>query len=627
MSVVRIERNGNRIWAEIPYAGGRGPIEAKRVDGYRWNKANKVWTYPLDLHTCRALRRVFKGALEIGPDLAAWARNEIEREKVLARTAGLALDTTLPLPNVMRLAPDMAKAMYNRGFQTVAAVWGATNRTYLLADVPGLGKTVEAFAGLLEGNIHTGRVLVIAPKTAVRLTWEHEVNKWFPAGMARVFVAQGTRAEREQVLDAYRSFKADHQLAFLIINAEMVRWRKANERKGIKEEIQYPQLFDITWDAIIGDEVHKYLMRSNPRSDNVSQVGYGFQQLRHAEDGMRIALTGTPMKGKPKNLWPTLHWLRPATYTSQWSWMGRYYKWQASEYTQSGKVFTDELLEDAELHLAQDLKTIMLRRTKDELHKINPSWAPPPKTYIEVFVDLTPAERKAYRRIENDAEIHFKNQIMTVNGLLAEMTRLKQAAGSTLAIEDGNVRLALPSAKVEWLLDDFLPSRGITGDLKTEQGQNKVIIASQFTQWINLAHNALLEAGISCFKLTGQTSDGERERQVRAFQDNPKSARVFLLNTNAGGVSLTLDAADDVVIIDETWNPDDQIQVEDRVHRTSRTDHYVNVTYVRARGTIEEDIAAANEYKDQLQHSILDAARGIEWARAKYGAKLAEERL
>lgn len=626
MSVVRIERNGNRIWAEIPYAGGRGPIEAKRVDGYRWNKANKVWTYPLDLHTCRALRRVFKGALEIGPDLAAWARNELEREKVLARTAGLTLDTTLPLPNVERLAPEMAKAMYNRGFQTVAAVWGATNRTYLLADVPGLGKSIEAFAGLLEGNIVAGRVLIIAPKTAVRLTWEHEVHKWL-GDLATAYVATGAREDRQRVIAEMLAADPTNHLRILIINAEMVRWKKGNPATRTPDKIQFPQLFDVEWDAIIGDEVHKYLMRSNPRSNNVSQVGYGFQQLQHAEDGMRIALTGTPMKGKPKNLWPTLHWLRPKTYTSQWNWMGRYYKWEPNAYSTSGKTYTDELLEDAELQLAQDLTNIMLRRTKDELHKINPEWAPPPKTYIEVFVDLSPAERKAYRRIEDAAEIHFKNQVMMVNGLLAEMTRLKQAAGSTLAIEDGNVRLALPSAKVEWLLDDFLPSRGITGDLKTEQGQNKVIIASQFTQWINLAHNALLEAGISCFKLTGQTSDGERERQVRMFQDNPKSARVFLLNTNAGGVSLTLDAADDVVIIDETWNPDDQLQVEDRAHRTSRTDHYVNVTYVRARGTIEEDIAAANEYKDQVQHSILDAARGIEWARAKYGAKLTEERL
>ena len=618
---VYIERNGNRIWAEIPYANGRGPIDAKRVDGYRWNKPNKVWTYPLDLHTCRALRRVFKEHLEIGPDLTAWARNEIERETQLARTAGLALDTTLPLPNVERLAPDMAQAMYSRGFQTVAAVWGATNRTYLLADVPGLGKSIEAFGGLLEGNIVAGRVLIIAPKTAVRLTWEAEVKKWL-GDLARVFVAQGTREQRQRVIAEHWSADPTTHLNILIVNAEMLRWRKANERKGIKPEIQYPMLFDVEWDAIIGDEVHKYLMRSNPRSDNVSQVGYGFQQLKHAEDGMRIALTGTPMKGKPKNLWPTLHWLRPGTYTSQWNWMGRYYKWEPNQYSTSGKTYTDELLEDAELQLAQDLQNIMLRRTKDELHKINPEWAPPPKSYIDVFVDLTPAERKAYRRIEDLAEIHFKNQIMTVNGLLAEMTRLKQAAGSTLALEDGKVRLSLPSAKVDWLLDDFLPSRGITGDLKTEQGQNKVIIASQFTQWIDLAHGALLDAGIACFKLTGATPDRERERQVRMFQENPNSARVFLLNTNAGGVSLTLDAADDVVIVDETWNPDDQLQVEDRAHRTSRTDHYVNITYVRSRGTIEEDIAAANINKDQVQHSILDAARGVEWARAKYGAKV-----
>lgn len=621
---VYIERDGNRIAAVIPYDNGRGPQVAKHVDGYRWRAQDKTWTYPLDLHTCRALRRVFGVELSIGPNLHAWARAEIEREKTLARTGGVSLDTTMKLEAVESLLPEMAQAMYARGYQTVAARWGADARRYLLADVPGLGKCLESFGALLEGNITSGRVLIVAPRTAVRSTWEPEVAKWL-ADLGRVFVADGARARRDEVISNFMSTDPTDRLNFLIINAEMVRWRKAQpatfSKPAVEEKIEYQQLFDIEWDAIIGDEVHKYLMRANPKSNNVSAVGHGFQKLRHMPDGMRMALTGTPMKGKPRNLWGTLHWLRPETYTSQWRWLKRYYKTVPNAYATSGETITDNLLGDAELELAQDLAPIMLRRTKDELHGINPDWAPPPKTYITAWVDLSAEERRGYRAIEKDAEIKFRGQTMNVNGLLAEMTRLKQAAGSALGIEGGVVQPRLPSAKLDWLLDDFLPSRGITGDPKQDQGENKVIIASQFTKLVNLAAETLRGKGIQCYVLTGATNDRDRAAQIKAFQETD-DVRVFLLNTNAGGVSVTLDRADDVVLLDETSNPDDQLQVEDRAHRTSRTDHYVNITYVRALGTIEEEIAAGNQHKDEVQYNVMDAARGIEWAKAKYAANI-----
>lgn len=621
---VYIERDGQRIIANIPWMNSMGPRMAKRVDGYRWSPSNKVWTYPLDLVTCRALRSVFREALDIGPGLADWARAEIAREAQLRRTAGHDLSTTMNLRTVEALAPDMASAMYARGYQTVAAIFGATARRFLLADAPGLGKSLESFGALLEGNITSGRVLIVAPKTSLRATWEPEIVKWLGEDLASVYVADGTRQQRLDVIDLfqYKSKMESTKLHFLIVNAEMVRWRKADKAGVRPEKVEFPTLHGIQYDAIIGDEVHRYLMRANPRSNNVSAVGYGFQQLRNAEDGMRMALTGTPMKGKAKNLWGTLHWLRPETYTSQWRWAKRYYVSEANEYASSGETITDILMEGAEEMMGRELQSIMLRRMKDELHNINPGWAPPPKTYIEVFVDLTPEQRRAYRRIEEDAEIQFHGQVMTVNGMLAEMTRLKQAAGCTLSIKDGVVQPALPSGKFDWLLDDFLPSRGITGDPATEQGSSKVVIASQFTKFINLWAAALTEKGIKTHVLTGETNDNMRARIIHDFQDNPASPRVFLLNTNAGGVSVTLDVADDMVIMDETWVPDEQEQVEDRIHRTSRTDHFVNITYVRSRDTIEEEIAAINQDKDATQKAILDGARGVEWARRKYGAKV-----
>jgi SNF2 family DNA or RNA helicase len=82
-----------------------------------------------------------------------------------------------------------------------------------------------------------------------------------------------------------------------------------------------------------------------------------------------------------------------------------------------------------------------------------------------------------------------------------------------------------------------------------------------------------------------------------------------------------LDAADDIVLAGETWVPDEQEQVEDRVHRASDVKHQVDCWYLRTKGTVEEAIANTNVEKAESNHVVLDANRGLAFAR-----KLQDER-
>jgi SNF2 family DNA or RNA helicase len=645
---VKVERDGNRIMAFIPWMEGRGKDLAKEVAGRKpiWKDGKFVcWSYPLTMATCLSLREVFGEDLQIGPRLWEWASAEKGRHAELKSTRGLTGLETVELETVWALAPNMAEAMENRGYQTVGARFGALARRFILADAPGLGKSLESMGALLEGGLTEGRVLIVAPRSSLNLTWANEIRKWLGSRLASVTVATGTKAQREKTLAKYlevssRPTSPNHTYAdlhFLIINAEMVRWRPARKAQGkrpaVTEKVEYPDLHRIPWDAIIGDEVHKYLMKANPRAKQVSAVGYGFQKLRLADNGMKFALTGTPMKGKPKNLWGTLHWLYPETYTSQWGWMERYFKSKANAYTGSGKEFTNDLLPGAEEKMAAELAPIMIRRTKPELRKLNPAWAPPDKEYFDIWVEMTPEQEKAYREVEQDAEIYADGRILSINGMLAECTRFKQAAGCAVGLT-GNTLAAirkgenptklvprLPSAKLDWLVEDFLPRRGISANLAEQEGNNKVVIGSQFTSMIKLWSNELNRLGIPNFALTGETSDKDREWMGNEFQKPDSRVRVFFLNTNAGGVSITLDAADDMVIMDETWVPDEQEQLEDRIHRTSRVDHYVNIYYVRTKGTIEEEIAESNAAKDLTQKTILDGDAAVEWFTKRFNAR------
>jgi hypothetical protein len=51
-------------------------VEARRLPNARWSSNDEVWVFPLSWASCVAARTTFGERLEIGPQLAAWAREE-----------------------------------------------------------------------------------------------------------------------------------------------------------------------------------------------------------------------------------------------------------------------------------------------------------------------------------------------------------------------------------------------------------------------------------------------------------------------------------------------------------------------------------------------------------------------
>jgi SNF2 family DNA or RNA helicase len=639
---VVVEKIGNRIHLRSPF---EYKDRAKGLPGARWSKSSKSWTYACDLEICRMMREEFREELEIGPELFAWAQNEVSRERAattMLRATGVSYDAkSVVVPTrVERLTPKIAWGFRGKPYQVPGARFLAYARQALIADEPGMGKTIQTLAALVENLTEGGRVLVLAPKTSVTAVWREELRKWLEGFEHSVTVLSGlTPAKTQERLEEYDALPDDGRLHFLLANAEIVRIKStmtctrvgsekgcdgtyewcefADKHKGAVEP-RLPQLFKRQWDAIVADETHKWLI--NTRGKKASQVGRGFVALKTVDDGLRYALTGTPYKGKKHNLWGTLNWLRPKVYTSKWNWIERYFEVQKTDYS---RVIGD-IIPEREESLMRSLDALCLRRTKAEIRKINPDWMPPEKIYHQVKVPMDPKQAKAYKSITRDAEVKLKGGTLTALGVLAEFTRLKQFASCYGYINDrGEFMPSLPSGKFDWLLE-FLEERGIEtksgtakyGDLSEEV--HKVVIASQFTKNINLWAAELVARGIPCYVLTGQTSEGKRSELVRRFQTDDRP-RVFLINTMAGGVSITLDAADDVVIMDETWIPDDQLQVEDRAHRASNVKHQVHIWYVRAEDTIEEMIAEANFAKAESNFVMLDKRRGLEFASAQYG--------
>lgn len=337
------------------------------------------------------------------------------------------------------------------------------------------------------------------------------------------------------------------------------------------------------------------------------------------------ALSGTPLKGKKINIFGTLNWLWPRTYTSKWRFAESFWT-VLKEKIDAGRkgiietrVITDEWKSDkAKEAFFRQMSTVMIRRTKDELRRINPAWMPPEKRYHDVYLPIEGAQKSHYNAMAKSSAATLEGGRLTATGVLAEMTRLKQFALTAGKMDAGVFKPTLPSAKYNWILQ-FLEERGIEPKHELSEDVHKVVIASQFTSYLELIAHDLHAKEIDALMITGQVKDKDRDTNMRLFQSDDRY-RVMLINTNAGGVSITLDAADDIVITDETWVPDEQEQVEDRVHRASNVEHQVDVWYLRSQGTIEEDIAKANMDKAINNHVVLDAQRGLRFAAERFGA-------
>lgn len=607
--MIEVERHDDRIWLK-GWIGSRTPDLCKSIGGGAFKKEPyKHWRFPLSMTTCRRMREVFGKQLEIGPALNAWAKVAVREEAAL-----LALkDYTTATFDFHRLA-DEAPALDAKAhpYQRSGIAFGSTLGTYGLFDQPGLGKTAQTIGAIIErgpGETTLGGPafhLILAPKIAVETVWPAEVARW-AGNDCEAFTLTGTRAQRENTLTAALGAAATH--VFVCANIEMVRLKPIAPKS--KESVPlWPELHAVSWETVVVDESHRALIRNSVKTESQQRKGILALSARN-----RVALSGTPMRGKPKQLWGTLNWLRPDIYSAMWTFIGNYFDLESDGYS---SFVVGQMKPGGADRMARDIAPLVLRRTKAE---VLPEL--PPKTYagsylipgdegspFGVWLTPSPAHFQQYEDFAASGVIEDEGQEIEAIGTLAEYTRKCQLSSARHTIVGGVLMPTCDSIKYEWLLEKI-------AELGIPDGEGRIVVASQFTRLINVFAAGVKVSGVPCHVLTGETPTAERQRIIEDFQSDDPSARVFFLNTKAGGVAVTLDMADDLVLLDESPVPDDQEQVEDRVHRASRM-HNVTIHYLRTLGTQDEEIAWIAAARESVQKYLLDGARGVAYARSLY---------
>eukprot|EP00026_Physarum_polycephalum_P008980 Phypoly_transcript_09087.p1 GENE.Phypoly_transcript_09087~~Phypoly_transcript_09087.p1 ORF type:complete len:223 (+),score=41.14 Phypoly_transcript_09087:703-1371(+) len=104
-------------------------------------------------------------------------------------------------------------------------------------------------------------------------------------------------------------------------------------------------------------------------------------------------------------------------------------------------------------------------------------------------------------------------------------------------------------------------------------------------------------------RIDGGVSQQVRQAEIDRFNKNP-DVFIFLLSTRAGGVGINLASADTVIIYDSDWNPQSDLQAQDRAHRIGQTKPVVVYRLVTG-GTVEERILQRAKGKLRLENLVI----------------------
>ena len=316
--------------------------------------------------------------------------------------------------------------------------------------------------------------------------------------------------------------------------------------------------------VIIADECHYFKTNSSLRTKAVKKLAKGVPHF--------IALSGTPIVNKPIEIYNAVNiidpFLMPNFMTYAKTYCGAKHNGFGWDY--SGASNTSELHKKL-------TESIMIRRLKKDVLKDLPD-------KVRSFLPMKLSNRSEYERVENDfiefiKETKGKEAAVKVSmaETLVQIEYLKQAA------VDGKME-----SVIDWV-KDFL-----------ESGNKLVLFATHKT-----AITKLMETfGKIAVKIDGSVTAKNRDKAVTDFQNDPK-IKLFVGNIKAAGIGLTLTAASNVAFIELPWTPGDLSQAEDRCHRIGQKDS-VNIYYLLAERTVEEEIASLLDGKRKVLDAVLD---------------------
>lgn len=377
------------------------------------------------------------------------------------------------------------------------------------------GKTPTALMCIKERHMQDKKILIVTTSSAL-YQWQAEYQKWLNEPC---LVADGTPAHKKKIINEWNKG--------LVISLG-----------SLKETASNPGclafILCATPDMVILDEAHHI---RNPTTCAAQSM------FKLTKIPIRMALTGTPAYGKPKDIYSILKFLFPDRFRSAWKFYEEYFEREII-YIGRGRTKTEfgAFLPNKEKELQQFLDQYCTQRKRKDVMQ----WLPEKDKEI-VKLPLTKEQSKYLK----DLQDNYRTEDVITQGTLDRLIRYRQ-----ICLDPNLIDLKSKSPKTDWILDYI-----------NENPDTPLLIFSNFTQYLQRLFETLKAHKIKSAMIVGDVSPKTRSKFQNDFQAG--KFNVFLINTMSGKEALTLDRAEAIIFTD-VFPPIGAIeQAEDRFIATS----------------------------------------------------------
>jgi SNF2 family DNA or RNA helicase len=388
--------------------------------------------------------------------------------------------------------------------------------------------------------INTQGRVLIICTNSSKYWWREEIEKWFP-GKSRIVIESAKRNA------LFADFKREAE--FLIINWEAVRLM--------------PELKQVPWQWIVADEAHRLKDRNTIVRNAVNAL----------HSNRIVLVTATPVVNMPADLWSLLNLLYPERYPSYWRFYEMYVNYTIGWHGYK-EINRDAPVRNPEL-LQRELAPVMLRRTRTQYRKTLPP------QYKEIPLMLTPQQIRMYKTMAR--EMYTSLEAMNMGACIL---RLRQIVSTTATLQDSDYSSKLDAAV----------------EIITDMASESFVVFTMFRDTALALKKRLVARYITCGLILGMQTPAERTETVKLFQE--KKQRVVIATIQAGGESLTLTAAHQVLFIDKHYSSTIQEQAVGRIDRFGQTQQCL-VTSLLCHHTVDDLVEEILAYKERMIDRVL----------------------
>ncbi len=460
----------------------------------------------------------------------------------------------------------------------------------------GLGKTLQSISILayhLEYLRIQGPHLICVPKSTLS-NWMNELARWCPSLRAIRF--HGSREDREYMIEEYFHAKAashdgkrpDKQI--MDEHGQLIDDNSDNPRQWDVCVTTYEMcnterktLSKFAWKYLVIDEAHRLKNDASMFSTTV----------RSFSTANRLLLTGTPLQNNLHELWALLNFLLPDIFSS------------ADQFDEWFNLEIDD--EDSKKNMISQLHKIlrpfMLRRLKADVAK-----GLPPKTETIVMVGMSKMQKQLYKKLLlRDLDAFTGNQAKNRTAVLNIVMQLRKCCGHPYLFEGVEDRTLDPLG--EHLVQNCGKLFMVDKLLKRlKERDSRVLIFTQMTRVLDILEDFMVMRGYQYCRIDGNTTHEDREESIDTFNAPNSEKFCFILSTRAGGLGINLQTADVCILYDSDWNPQQDLQAQDRCHRLGQKKP-VSVYRLVSENTIEEKIVERAQQKLKLDAMVVQQGR------------------